>query len=46
VHAVVPIDLPRPRNDLVEATDRFHEFESQLRVLLRSGTRSDSTQDG
>lgn len=37
VRAVIPVDLPRPRSDLVELTDEFHELERTLRIALRSG---------
>jgi NitT/TauT family transport system ATP-binding protein len=35
VRAVVPVDLPRPRGELVEATDAFHELERRIRSELR-----------
>ncbi|MGA2036060.1 MAG: ABC transporter ATP-binding protein [Acidimicrobiales bacterium] len=35
VRAVVPVDLPRPRGELVEATDVFHEVERRVRSELR-----------
>jgi NitT/TauT family transport system ATP-binding protein len=35
VRAVVPVDLPRPRSELVEATEVFHEIEGRIRSALR-----------
>lgn len=35
IQKVVPIDLPRPRRDLVETTGDFHELERQIRMEIR-----------
>jgi len=35
VEAVVPIDLERPRRDLVELTEDYHELERHVRLQLR-----------
>jgi NitT/TauT family transport system ATP-binding protein len=35
VHSVVPVGLPRPRGDLVETTEEFHEVEQRIRTELR-----------
>jgi len=35
VRAVVPVDLPRPRGELVETTNAFHEVEQRVRSELR-----------
>lgn len=35
VQKVVPIDLARPRGDLVETTSDFHELERQIRMEIR-----------
>lgn len=34
IRAVIPVGLPRPRNQFVETTDEFHELESQVRFEL------------
>jgi NitT/TauT family transport system ATP-binding protein len=39
IQRIVPIDLPRPRGDLVESTPAFHELERQLRLELRRNFR-------
>lgn len=36
IREVIPIDLPRPRNNLVELTDAFHDLETRVRLALRS----------
>ena len=35
VQAVVPVDLPRPREDGVASTSAFHQLEDRLRAELR-----------
>jgi NitT/TauT family transport system ATP-binding protein len=35
IQKVVPIDLPRPRGDLIETTHDFHELERQVRMEIR-----------
>jgi NitT/TauT family transport system ATP-binding protein len=35
VRAVVPVNLPRPRGELVETTNAFHEVEQRVRSELR-----------
>ncbi|MGH9028205.1 MAG: ABC transporter ATP-binding protein [Acidimicrobiales bacterium] len=35
VRAVLPVDLPRPRGELLEVTDAFHEMERRVRAELR-----------
>jgi NitT/TauT family transport system ATP-binding protein len=35
IHAVIPVDLPRPRSDLVENSDAFHGVEVEVRRELR-----------
>ncbi len=35
IEKVVPVDLPRPRGDLVETTVEFHELERQVRMEIR-----------
>ncbi|MGD0254192.1 MAG: ABC transporter ATP-binding protein [Acidimicrobiales bacterium] len=35
VRAVIPVNLPRPRGELVEATDVFHDLERRVRSELR-----------
>jgi NitT/TauT family transport system ATP-binding protein len=35
VRAVIPVDLPRPRGEFVEATDVFHDLERRVRAELR-----------
>jgi NitT/TauT family transport system ATP-binding protein len=39
IQRVIPIDLPRPRDDLVETTEAFHELERQIRLELRGSWR-------
>ena len=39
IRKVIPIGLPRPRNDLVETTEEFHELERQIRLELRDSWR-------
>jgi NitT/TauT family transport system ATP-binding protein len=39
IRKVIPIGLPRPRNDLVETTEEFHELERQIRIELRDSWR-------
>jgi NitT/TauT family transport system ATP-binding protein len=36
IREIVSVNLPRPRNDLVELTDAFHELEGRVRLALRS----------
>ncbi len=36
IHEVIPVDLPRPRDDLVELTDGFRNLETRVRLALRS----------
>jgi NitT/TauT family transport system ATP-binding protein len=33
--SVIPIDLPRPRHQLIDTTEQFHELEQQVRLALR-----------
>ena len=35
MHKMVPIDLPRPRGDLVETTADFHDLERHIRMEIR-----------
>ena len=35
ISARIAIDLPRPRGDLVELTDEFHDLERKVRLALR-----------
>jgi NitT/TauT family transport system ATP-binding protein len=42
VRAVVPVGLPRPRGELVEATDAFHEVERHVRSELREAWNDDA----
>lgn len=35
IQAVVPVDLPRPRRDLVELTEDYHVLERRIRLELR-----------
>jgi NitT/TauT family transport system ATP-binding protein len=37
IHKIVKVDLPRPRGDLIETTEEFHELERQVRLEIRSG---------
>jgi NitT/TauT family transport system ATP-binding protein len=37
IQKIIPVDLPRPRGDLIETTDDFHELERQVRLEIRSG---------
>lgn len=37
IRAVVPVDLPRPRGELVELTDDFRDLERRVRLELRGG---------
>jgi NitT/TauT family transport system ATP-binding protein len=39
IQSVIPIPLPRPRDDLVETTKEFHEVERQIRLELRGSWR-------
>ena len=39
IQRIIPVDLPRPRGDLIETTDAFHELERQVRLEIRSGWR-------
>ncbi|MGO9343604.1 MAG: ABC transporter ATP-binding protein [Acidimicrobiales bacterium] len=39
IQRVIPVDLPRPRGDLIETTDAFHDLERQVRIEIRSGWR-------
>ena len=39
IQSVIPIPLPRPRDDLVETTREFHEVERQIRLELRGSSR-------
>jgi NitT/TauT family transport system ATP-binding protein len=39
IRRVIPIALPRPRDDLVETTKEFHELERQIRLELRDSWR-------
>lgn len=36
VRAVIKVDLPRPRDELLESTDAFHDVERRVRSELRS----------
>jgi NitT/TauT family transport system ATP-binding protein len=40
IQRIVPIDLPRPRGDLIETTEAFHDLEAQIRLELRAGSRA------
>jgi NitT/TauT family transport system ATP-binding protein len=40
VHAVIDVDLARPRRDAVESTPAFHELVEEVRVALRAVWRS------
>ena len=35
IRAVIPVDLPRPRGNLVENSDAFHKVEVEVRSVLR-----------
>jgi NitT/TauT family transport system ATP-binding protein len=35
IRARIAIDLPRPRGDLIELTDAFHDLERSVRLALR-----------
>ncbi len=37
IQRVIPVDLPRPRGDMIETTDDFHELEREVRLEIRSG---------
>jgi NitT/TauT family transport system ATP-binding protein len=39
IQSVIPVNLPRPRDDLVETTEEFHALERQIRLELRHGSR-------
>jgi NitT/TauT family transport system ATP-binding protein len=39
IQSVVPVDLPRPRGDLVETTGEFHALERRVRLELRASWR-------
>jgi NitT/TauT family transport system ATP-binding protein len=39
IQSVIPIGLPRPRDDLVETTEEFHALERQVRLELRDSWR-------
>jgi NitT/TauT family transport system ATP-binding protein len=39
IQKVIPVDLPRPRDDLVETTGEFHALERQIRLELRDSWR-------
>jgi NitT/TauT family transport system ATP-binding protein len=39
IRSVIPVDLPRPRDDLVETTGEFHALERQIRLELRESWR-------
>ncbi|HVS68974.1 MAG TPA: ABC transporter ATP-binding protein [Mycobacteriales bacterium] len=39
VQRVLPIDLPRPRDELVETTSEFLALERELRLELRKGSK-------
>jgi NitT/TauT family transport system ATP-binding protein len=39
IQSVVPIDLPRPRGDMIETTKPFHDLEARIRLELRGGWR-------
>ncbi len=39
IQRVIPIDLPRPRDDLVETTPEFLALERELRLELRKGSK-------
>jgi NitT/TauT family transport system ATP-binding protein len=39
IQSVIPVDLPRPRDDLVETTGEFHALERQIRLELRDSWR-------
>ena len=36
IRAVIPVDLPRPRGNLVESSDAFRMVELEVRSKLRS----------
>jgi len=39
IQRIIPVGLPRPRGDLVETTDAFHDLEREVRIEIRSGWR-------
>jgi NitT/TauT family transport system ATP-binding protein len=39
IQCLIPIDLPRPRGEMIETTQPFHDLEAQIRAELRSGWR-------
>jgi NitT/TauT family transport system ATP-binding protein len=39
IQSVIPIGLPRPRDDLVETTEEFHALERRVRLELRDSWR-------
>lgn len=39
IQKIIPVDLPRPRDDLIETTGAFHELEREVRLEIRSGWR-------
>jgi NitT/TauT family transport system ATP-binding protein len=39
IQRVIPIGLPRPRDDLVETTEGFHALERRVRLELRNSWR-------
>ena len=40
IQRIIPVDLPRPRGDLIETTDAFHALEREVRLEIRSGWRA------
>lgn len=39
VQRTIPVNLPRPRGDLIETTGAFHELERDVRMEIRSAWR-------
>jgi hypothetical protein len=45
VQRVIPIDLPRPRDELVETTAEFLALERELRLELRKSSKQTERSD-
>jgi NitT/TauT family transport system ATP-binding protein len=39
IQRIIPVDLPRPRGDLIETSDAFRDLEREVRIEIRSGWR-------
>jgi NitT/TauT family transport system ATP-binding protein len=37
IQKIVPVNLPRPRGEMIETTPEFHELEREVRMEIRSG---------